>query len=165
MKFSAVAIFAFFYILQLQADQHAAPQTISITIDASTASKLPQTNSLQQQAQHESCQKTYVEPHVETVVLRRYQPHELQAVNSMGSSVLKKSTALCAIGAMANAANPWILPAYLAWRAGCYFLADQPLIDSATEQEAQELAEKGKKRVSEIVLFPLLYNLTKPSGK
>ena len=165
MKFQNMAIFVLYYGAHLQAHQNTTPQTISIKIDASTKSDLAQVNSLKQQAEHQSVQATTVTTPIQEPILRRYQPHELQAVNSMSSSVIKKTTALCAIGAMAAATNPWILPAYAAWRAGCYFLGDEPIIDSATEQEAQELAEKGKKRVSELVFFPKLYALFRPSGK
>jgi hypothetical protein len=153
------------YIVSLKADPNMPSQTIQITIDASTASDLEQRNKLKQQAEHASAQATLVTTTVNQPVLRRYQPDELQAVNSLTSSAIKKTTAICAIGAMAAAANPWLLPAYAVWRIGCALVADQPLIDSATPQEAQELADRGKKRVSEFVLFPALYNLTRPSGK
>lgn len=165
MKLPMIIGMAICYIVSLQADQNIPSQTIQITIDASTASDLEQRNTLKQQAEHASAQTTHVTTNVNQPALRRYQPDELQAVNSLTSSVVKKTTALCAIGAMAAAANPWILPCYAVWRIGCALVADQPLIDSATPQEAQELAERGKKRVSEFVLFPALYNLTRPSGK
>ena len=166
MKSQVFMIAVFCCALSMQAAQNSHPQTIQITIDASTASDLQQRNKLKQEEQLTSHQQTNVTTSlVHNEPLRRYQPHELKAVNSLTSSVVKKTAAGYAIFLMAGATQPWILPAFACWRVACALATDDPWMDRATPEEAQELAQKGKKRVSEIVVFPLLYQLVRPSGK
>ncbi len=161
MKLQTITIFALYCTTHLYGQNHEQNRSISIIIDASTKSDLPQTNSLRQQTEQTSYQKNDMKVLQDCLS----KEHELQAINSIQSSVLKKTTALCAIGAMAAASNPWIFPCYLAWRGGSYLFANQSIIDSATQEEAEKLAQQGKKRVSEFVFFPILYNVTRPSGQ
>ena len=152
----------------LQSNQH--PRSIQITIDASNKSQLDQKNHVDQKEIQTSLQSASITNNInqEQDQRRRYRPDELRAVNSLTSSVVKKTAACGAIYWMATtgaALNPWILPAVIGWRLLYACVSDNPIMDTTTEQEAQELAEKGKKRVSEVVIFPACYYLTRPSGK
>jgi hypothetical protein len=165
MKLQFMATCAIFYVFSIQSGQSTSPQTIQITIDASTKSDLPQHNSLQQAAKHASQQEIDIATLIKNRIYEKKQTPELTPVNSISSAMIKKGVAGYAITAMASAANPWILPAFVAWRIACACVSDDPWMDRATEQEAQELAAKGKKRVDEPVIFPVIYYLTRSSGK
>ncbi len=147
----------------IQAEEQAQPRSIHISIDASTKSLLPQSNNILQQSElltHQAHDKKN-----EVGINLFDKKPELKPINSLTSEAVKKVIASQVILLMAGSSNPWIFPAFITWRVAYALVSDDPIFNKATPEEAEELAKKGKKRVDAIAIFPILYHITRPSGK
>lgn len=144
-----------FYMLYAQAEQeYQQPQ--NFTFNFPTGSDLHQDNNTRQQADHKSDLQTYVNS-TKNKTNKQLEP----TVSTLNYTAKNGAKALLLVTG-AKALPSWVTAAYLANRLIIFnYLIETPFVETATQEEAEELAAQGKYKVPEPIVFPIAHHVYK----
>ena len=146
------------------------PQQIHITFNANTDAYIDQNNNIDQNAKHKSSPKNLIDTNI---TMQDKDHKQLQKLNlkptvSQTNYVIRNSVKLFGVYLMASemAHAPFLFPTYMINRFVVYpCVSDSPWFDAATEEEAAELAQEGKYKIPEPIIYPIAHHIYKAITK
>lgn len=164
-KLHAIAILSTFYAFLIRTDQEnpyqsSSSPTITVTINAPTSSDLGQNNNVEQNARHASQPTTQITTNINSENSKP-QHKDLKPDVSAVTYMARNGAKLAVIVRVATW-YPAFGAAYLINRAIIQpLLGNGDILETISEQEQEEYAKKGLRKVADIRFFPILHSMKK----
>ncbi|MBV8661230.1 MAG: hypothetical protein JO129_03750 [Candidatus Dependentiae bacterium] len=157
MKFRFIFYSFIFYSSLIQSDQ--GPNPINIIVNAQTQSGVQQENNNKQNADQTCSSEVNASRNADK---ENEKPQQLKKVQSDSRHVALGMIRLAGVQALVASGSVVLFPVYMANRFLLYpILFNGGIWETIPEEEVAELAKEGKKRIPEMIVFPVIFHTRK----